>query len=63
MKNGVLGDAREVFKQSLERLNGEGPNVIKRMYENNIFNEIGSDKMFHTGLKILVRGIEQLANA
>ncbi|MNC07620.1 hypothetical protein D3C75_551730 [compost metagenome] len=62
MKNEPNGGAREVFKQSLEHLSGDGPNVIKRMYENNIFNEIGSDKMFYTGLKIMVGGIEQLAN-
>ncbi|MEK3965294.1 MULTISPECIES: TetR/AcrR family transcriptional regulator [Paenibacillus] len=62
MKNEPNGDARVVFKQSLEHLSGDGPNVIKRMYENNIFNEIGSDKMFYTGLKIMVGGIEQLAN-
>lgn len=61
MKDEPNGGAQELFKQSLERLSGEGPNVLQRMYHNHIFKELGSDNMFHTGLKILVRGVEQLA--
>ncbi|AIQ70116.1 TetR/AcrR family transcriptional regulator [Paenibacillus graminis] len=60
-------DAKEgpkaVFKQSIEQLPVERSKVLKRMYDNGLFSELGSDRMFNTGLGIIISGIEQLAAA
>lgn len=61
MQDESAGGAPSMFKQSLDLLTGSGPNIIKRMHENQIFNELGSAHMFHIGLDAIVRGIEQLA--
>ncbi|MED5019619.1 TetR/AcrR family transcriptional regulator C-terminal domain-containing protein [Paenibacillus chibensis] len=61
MQDESAGGAPSMFKQSLDLLTGSGPNIIKRMHENQIFNELGSTDMFHMGLDAIVRGIEQLA--
>ncbi|WP_040950880.1 TetR/AcrR family transcriptional regulator C-terminal domain-containing protein [Gorillibacterium massiliense] len=57
----LKADASKLFQASLARLPEDGTFVIKRMHENGIFKEIGSDKMFETGLNIIVLGMEQLA--
>jgi AcrR family transcriptional regulator len=53
--------AQTLFKQSIEQLSEDRAKVIKRMYDNGLFKELGSDRMFSTGLSIIVSGIEQLA--
>jgi TetR/AcrR family tetracycline transcriptional repressor len=62
----MVGEGQEgpqiLFRQSLEQLSEEKTQVIKRMYDNGLFKELGSDHMFDTGLRLIVSGIERLAH-
>lgn len=53
--------AQRLFKQSIEQLPDDEVKVLKRMYNNDLFKEIDSDRMFETELNITASGIEQLA--
>jgi len=53
-------DAQNLFKQPFEQFPDDGVKVLKRIYNNNLFEDIGSDRMFENGLYIIISGIEQL---
>ena len=53
-------NAQTLFKQPFEQFPDDGVKVLKRLYNNNLFEEIGSNRMFENGLFIIISGIEQL---
>jgi AcrR family transcriptional regulator len=62
IKNEGTDDALESTNQSIEDLPDNAAGSLRRMHCNNIFNELGSDRMFQTGLNIIVLGIEKLSS-
>ncbi|WP_438434778.1 TetR family transcriptional regulator [Gorillibacterium sp. sgz500922] len=61
----LLAEGKEMpqgeFLRAAELLAGGGPNVVLRLYQNDVLAFLGSDELFHAGVSIQVRGIEQLA--
>ncbi|QJX61060.1 TetR family transcriptional regulator [Niallia circulans] len=53
-------DVQTLFKRPFEQFPDDGVKVLKRLYNNDLFEEIGSDRMFENGLYIIISGIEQL---
>lgn len=53
-------DPQTLFKQPFDLFPDDGVKVLKRIYNNDLFEEIGSDRMFENGLYIIISGIEQL---
>ncbi|MFD1991181.1 TetR/AcrR family transcriptional regulator [Paenibacillus nicotianae] len=45
--------------QAFDQIPQEKVSIIRRMYINGLFGEVGTDEMFESGLDILLRGIEQ----
>jgi AcrR family transcriptional regulator len=60
MQSDTDKDAEKVFAESLSNLPDEDSDVLLRMHNNGIFQELGSDNMFKSGLRIIISGIEQL---
>ncbi|MDR3599100.1 MAG: TetR/AcrR family transcriptional regulator C-terminal domain-containing protein [Desulfosporosinus sp.] len=59
--NNETETVEELFKLSIEQLlDNNSNNIIQRMYNNENFEEFGSDKMLISGLNIFFMGIEQL---
>jgi len=59
-KEGI--NAKELFRQAIESMEGMHTSVLQRIFQNQFLSQMGSDQMFQTGLNILILGIEQLSN-
>jgi TetR/AcrR family tetracycline transcriptional repressor len=60
MQNGIYSGVPELFVESLSNLPAEDSDVLLRIHTNGVFEELGSDNMFKSGLCIILSGIEQL---